>query len=291
MVTIEVLGPHRAELGEGPCWDPARQVLWWVDVPAGELRAFDPASGIERSVRSFDDTLSHVALRADGGLRLAVGLELLDVRTPDAVPTRVLELPEPPGNRCNDGACDPAGRYWIGTMDRDAQPGRGALYRLDDDGPVQVLRGVSISNGIGWDRAGERMYYVDSPTRSLEVFDVDLATGAIEHRRTHAVVSDTDDAVPDGLTLDAEDGIWVAVHGGGVLHRYDARGELTELLELPVTYPTSCVFGGERGETLYCTSASADADASEHVAGALLALDVGVRGLPPAVISVPGDPA
>lgn len=256
----------------------------------GELRRFDPDTGVERCAQRFDDTVSAVATRRDGWLRVAVGLRVLDLDDPGGRSMPVTSLAaaagEPLGNRCNDGGCDPSGRYWIGTMERSAAPGCGALYRLERDGPVKVLSGVSVSNGIGWDRAGTSMYYVDSFTGDLEVFDHDPATGHLDRRRTHAVISRVDGQVPDGLAMDAEDGIWLAVWGAGALHRYDEAGVLTHVAELPTTHPTSCGFGGDRLDVLYCTSASLHDRGADQLSGALLALDVGVCGQPVREVAV-----
>ena len=157
--------------------------------------------------------------------------------------------------RMNDGACDPQGRFWAGTMAYDESPGAGTLYRLELDGScTTVLTGLTIANGIGWSPDGSTMYLNDSGTGCLEVFRFEMSTGAITNRRT-LVRSDQPGVVPDGLTVDEEGGIWVALWGGGAVNRYAPDGSLLASLELPVERPTSCAFGGPDRATLFITTA------------------------------------
>jgi sugar lactone lactonase YvrE len=164
----------------------------------------------------------------------------------------------------NDGACDRAGRFWAGTMALDERPGAGALYRLDRDGRVEtMLRPVTISNGIDWTGDDRRMYFIDSPTQSVDLFDFDATTGAIANRRTFVRIP-PDAGVPDGLTVDAGEGVWVALWGGGAVHRYTPDGALDCVVRLPVTHPTSCAFGGDDLRDLYITTAAIALDARER---------------------------
>ena len=158
------------------------------------------------------------------------------------------------------------------------------LYRIDADLSVTtVLTGTTISNGLGWSPPGERFYFIDSPTRRIDVFDLDPASGALENRRPLAAV-EVEGAVPDGLNVDAEGCVWVALHGGWGLNRYSPDGELVAEVRLPVAKITSCCFGGPELRDLYVTTRSeglSDAErAAQPLAGALLRLDVGVAGLP-----------
>ena len=171
----------------------------------------------------------------------------------------VRELAQPEAGRTdvrmNDGACDPQGRFWAGTMAYDESPGAGALYRLELDGScTTVLTGLTISNGIGWSPDGSTMYLNDSGTGCVDAFRFDGATGAISDRRT-LVRSDQPGVVPDGLTVDEEGGIWVALWGGGAVNRYAPDGSLLASVELPVERPTSCAFGGPDRATLFITTA------------------------------------
>ena len=187
-------------------------------------------------------------------------------------------------NRTNDGACDARGRLWVGTMALDERSPSAALYRVDADLRVtRVLAGTTISNGLGWSPDGARFYFIDSQTRRVDVFAFDPETGALGERRPLVTV-DVDGAVPDGMAVDAEGCLWVALHGGWGLNRYTAEGELLEEVRLPVAKVTSCCFGGPGLRHLYVTtrreSLSEAELAQQPLAGALLRLDLGVAGLP-----------
>jgi sugar lactone lactonase YvrE len=189
-----------------------------------------------------------------------------------------------PGNRMNDGACDPQGRFWAGTMALDEHAGAGGLYRLDPDLSVHtMLTGVTISNGIDWSLDGRRMYYVDSPTRRIDVFDFDGTAGAIANRRALVVLAE-DAGIPDGLTVDGAGFIWLALWGGAALRRYAPDGALERILPLPVTHPTSCAFGGRDLDELYVTSArtalSAEEKRRQPRAGGVFRVRPGVVGRP-----------
>jgi sugar lactone lactonase YvrE len=279
---FEVAGGARAELGEGPRWDAASQSLLWVDIPARLVHRYDPATGTD-TTQQVGDVVSLALPRRRGGVVVGLpdGVHLLDA---ERSPLIAAIDAEQAGTRTNDGACDAAGRLWVGTMALDERSPLGALYRVDADLDLtRVLSGTTISNGLGWSPSGRSFYFVDSPTRRIDVFDFDPKTGALEHRRPLAAV-DVEGAVPDGLSVDAEGGVWVALHGGWGLRRYSPEGELTAIVDLPVALVTSCCFGGPDLRDLYVTTrreglAAADA-AAQPLAGALLRLDVGVAGLP-----------
>jgi sugar lactone lactonase YvrE len=210
----------------------------------GRIHSFRPAKGACRSVDARRP-VGALASTADGGVVLAVagGFARLDW---DSGTVKMLATVEAdrPQNRMNDGACDSGGRFWAGTMALDERPQAGALYRLDPDGTVHtMLAGVSISNGIDWSPDGRRMYYVDSPTRRIDVFDFDAGAGAIANRRPFVALP-PEAGFPDGLTVDAEGFVWLALWGGAALHRYDPEGARERIVPLPVTHPTSCAFGG-----------------------------------------------
>jgi sugar lactone lactonase YvrE len=169
-------------------------------------------------------------------------------------------------------------------MALDERSPSGALYRVDPDCTVTtVLTGTTISNGLGWSPSGTRFYFIDSPTCRVDVFDCDLATGTLDNRRLLTAV-EVEGAVPDGLNVDAEGCVWVALHGGWGLNRYSPQGELVAEVRLPVAKVTSCCFGGPELRDLYVTTRRdglSDAEvARQPLAGALLSLDVGVAGLP-----------
>jgi len=279
---VELVLDARAELGDGPRWDPREQRLFWVDIMRGRVHSFRPGKGACRSV-DVGRPVGALAGAAAGGVVLAVagGFARLD---PDSGHFEMLATVEAdrPQNRMNDGACDAAGRFWAGTMALDERPQAGALYRLDPSGAVEtMITDVTISNGIDWSPDGRRMYYVDSPTRRIDVLDFDPATGRIANRRPLVEVP-AEAGIPDGLTVDAAGFVWLALWGGGALRRYAPDGTLDRVVPLPVSHPTSCAFGGADLDELYVTSArrplSKEERAREPMAGGLLRLRPGVAG-------------
>jgi sugar lactone lactonase YvrE len=286
--TVTPCSAEPGRLSEGPRWDGARNELLWVDVLAGRLhRARPGADGQLRGLQTFqvDRHLGAAAPAAGGGYVLAAGPGFLHID--DAGVTRELAQPEAGRTdvRMNDGACDPQGRFWAGTMAYDEAPGAGSLYRLELDGCcTQVLTGLTISNGIGWSPGGTTMYLADSGTGDVYAFDFDPATGNLGRRRTVVHIS-TPNAVPDGLTVDHQGNIWVALWDGGALARYHPDGSLLASIPLPVDRPTSCAFGDTGGGTLFVTTArdglSEAALARQPDAGRVLRLDsLGVTGPP-----------
>jgi sugar lactone lactonase YvrE len=275
-----------AELGEGPVWDARSGRLAWVDILGRRIHVIDPGSGDTRSIETPLD-VGAVAPRAAGGFVAAFQDGFWAVA--DGAIRQVAAVPEAqPGLRFNDGKCDPAGRFWAGTMAYDEAAGAGCLYRLDSaGGAVRVLGDVTISNGLAWSADGATMFYVDSPTQRIDAFSFDVATGGISNRRPVVRIA-AELGSPDGMTIDAEGGLWVALWGGSAVHRY-LDGRLDRVIRLPVGQPTSCAFGGPHLDDLYITSAwkglSADARRAQPLAGALFRVRPGVRGVPPATYS------
>ena len=244
-------------LSEGPRWHEERQELLWVDILGrGFHRATLKADGSPDEVRTMalDRHVGAVAPVTGGGYVLAAGQGFLFVDETSSV----AELAQPEaGNadvRMNDGACDPQGRFWAGTMAYDESPGAGTLYRLELDGRCStVLTGLTISNGIGWSPEGATMYLSDSGTGLVEAFDFDGVTGAITGRRT-LVHIDQPGAAPDGLTVDEQGDIWVGLYGGWAVNRYAPDGSLRATGRIPVAQATSCAFGGGDRRTLFVTT-------------------------------------
>lgn len=281
---VELVLDARAELGEGPVWDERLRRLVWVDIQRGRVHLYDPEAGRCRHLRA-GQPVGAAAPSAHGGLVLALagGFARLDVETGALAMIAEVEA-DRPENRMNDGACDAVGRFWAGTMALDTRPGAGSLYRLDPDGRVtRVLTDVTISNGLDWSLDGRTMYYVDSPTRRIDRFDYDPATGEIGNRRPFVSIPE-EAGLPDGLTVDAEGGVWVALWGGAALHRYGPDGRLDRVVPLPVTQPTSCAFGGPDLADLYVTSARMELSPEQRrrqpQAGGLFRLRPGVAGRP-----------
>jgi sugar lactone lactonase YvrE len=283
----EPVGDVTAELGEGPYWVPDASFLLWVDIRRGLLhRTYFPSG------ETVTDDLGEVSAAfpaLDGGI-LTIGGSRLTLReladSPGAGSTTriVAEIPARDGVRFNDAAVDPAGRVWAGSMHTGETDPIGELYRLDAGGKLtMVLDSVTVSNGISWSPDGSRMYYVDSTTRRVDVFDYDPATGDASQRRVFADLSRVE-GVPDGLTVDADGYVWVAMWGGGVLRRFTPGGQQDAVLPVPVSQPTSCAFGGPGMSDLYVTTASVGLTESERaaqpLAGRLLRIHPGPIGLP-----------
>jgi len=285
-VPAELVLDARAELAEGPLWDDERHVLWWVDISAGRVHRFDPATGSD-SVIEIGRPVGCVALRDDGALVVAAPEALLTLN-PETGATDALARfePEPVALRCNDGKCDPHGRFWIDRLALDRAPGASSLVRFAGSRFETVLRGLTIPNGLGWSADGKRMYFVDSPRRVVSVFDFDETTGALAHGRPFARVDESlglpASAVPDGLTVDEDDGVWVAVWGGGCVLRFAPDGSLLARIDVPVTRASSCAFGGADLADLFITTAWEDATpdelAAEPAAGGIYRARPGVRG-------------
>jgi sugar lactone lactonase YvrE len=278
---VEVVVPGGAQLGEGPVWDAERGLLAWVDIPARLVHLTAPRSGATRSIEVPLD-VGAVALRTSGGFVAALqdGFWVID----DGPPRRIAEVPGTleAGIRFNDGACDPDGRFWAGTMAYDQRTGAASLYRLDVDGSVhRMLDGLTIGNGLAWDASGRVMYYIDTPTHRIDAFAFDPASGSLSGRRTVVRVPPGSGA-PDGMTIDAEGGLWVALWGGAAVHRY-LDGNLDRVIDLPVTQPTSATFGGAGLDELFITSASMGLSPQQRrdqpLAGAVLRVRPGVRGV------------
>lgn len=278
MQAEQVTGPH-AQHGEGPVWHPGWPGLRWVDMPAGDVLTLDRESGLvsRRHVGSFAAALRPCR---DGGAVLALerGFALAD----DAL-TDIRAWPEvwsDPGVRMNEGGCDPDGRFYCGSMAYDETTPAGCLYRLDHDGSVSaVLRDVTVSNGLAWSPDGSTAYYVDSPTQRVDAFDYE--SGELTRRRPVAEIS-ADRGKPDGIAVDADGGLWVAVFGAGAVHHYGPGGELRDVVEVPAPRVTACAFGGAELDELFITTSRADTDLQTYPgAGAVFRVGLPVRGLPP----------
>lgn len=284
---VDVVSAETAELGEGPRWDAERGEFVWVDIPAGTVRRAVFEGGSLRTVAEYavGRPVGAVAPVAGGGgwvLAAGTGFAYLD---PDG---RVADLADAePGAgrrlRMNDGSCDPAGRFFAGTMAYDETPGAGALHRLDLDGALARVRDrATIPNGIAWSPDGSTMYWADSGPGEIWRFSYDVDTG--EMRDGVVVVSGGDGpGVPDGLALDDDGLLWVAVWGAGVVRRYTTDGQVLDEIRLPVSQPSAPCFVGA---TLLITSARDGLDPqalrSEPYAGRVFAADVGIGGPPAA---------
>jgi D-xylono/L-arabinono-1,4-lactonase len=279
-VTPELVADTRCALGEGPLWHPAERRVYWSDITAGHLYRYSPETG--QHERCFSGAqVGGFTVQADGSLLLFMERGAIARWDPASgeLKTLVEEIPEVRDSRFNDVAADPAGRVFCGTMGMPNRTGR--LYRLDADGSLHiVLGGVGISNGIGFTPDHRRMYYTDTALSRIDVFDYDEATGALSSRRTFAEVPEGD-GLPDGLTVDAEGGVWSARWDGRCLVRYTPDGREERRISFPARKVSSAAFGGPDAADLYVTTAGGDDRATEgQGAGALFRLRPGVRGLP-----------
>jgi sugar lactone lactonase YvrE len=254
--TVELVLEAQARLGEGAIWDAQQQLLYWVNILENKVYIYDPASRQNRSI-DVGQYVGTVVPRQSGGLMLALhhGFASLDLETEQVT---IIADPEAhlPDNRFNDGKCDPAGRFWAGTMPIDGASRSGSLYRLDPDHSVhRMVSGVTISNGLVWTADRRTMYYIDTPNRTVDAFAYDLDSGAISQRRV-AVTIPEGSGGPDGMAIDSEDMIWVAHWGGSRVTRWNpVSGELLQTIEVPALQVTSCAFGGPELNELYITSA------------------------------------
>ncbi|MFF8378316.1 SMP-30/gluconolactonase/LRE family protein [Streptomyces sp. NPDC015661] len=284
--------PLPGRLTEGPVWDTRRQELLWVDIPEGLVHRAALSPGEEPpelahlGTLRFDRAVGAALPCASGALLAAAGtsfLHLADGRpVAEAVELAAPALPDDGiPRRMNDAAVDPAGRLLAGTMAYDESPGAGALYRLDRDGLVTLVDSVTISNGLGWSPDGTRLYYADSPTGRVDVFAYDPETGTPSDRRPFAVL---DRGVPDGLAVDSEGRVWVAVWGGGEVLAFAPDGSLHARVEVPASHVTSCAFAGPGLDVLVITTASVGLDEArlraEPDAGRLFVCRPGATGLP-----------
>ena len=278
----KLLVDTRARIGEGPVWDSRSGRVVWVDIEGKALHSTDPESGATTS-QSMPSAIGIAVPRQSGGFVAALedGFHAIDA---EGRTERIAEVDNGGGRvRFNDGACDPAGRFLAGTMAWDQASGAGALYRLDADLTVtRLLDDVTISNGLGWSPDGHTMYYVDTPTRQIDAFDYDLATGGISRRRPFVAIDGV--GRPDGICVDVEGAVWVALWPGWSVRRYLAGGTLDAVVPLPVAQVSSCVFGGPALDLMFITSAwtglSDEERAAQPLAGGLFRASVGTRGVP-----------
>jgi sugar lactone lactonase YvrE len=280
---VDVVLDTRADVAESPSWDVAHDALAWVDIYEGSVHLLEPSTGRDCTI-DVGQPAGAIAPAEGGWLILALrdGFWLLDPETRELV--RVAMIRERATDALmNDGKCDLEGRFVAGSTTISETPGAGTLYRLNPDHTVEVaLRGVTLSNGLDWSPDGRVMYYVDSALHRIDTFRYDHDG---HPRGRHPLVEIPRTAgMPDGLTVDADGHIWVALWGGSALRRYSPDGMLEEEVSLPVSQVTSCAFGGSDWGELFITSASwglgADRLREEPHAGAIFAMRPGVGGLP-----------
>ncbi len=287
----ELVLDARADLGEGPAWAPVPALLYWVDIYAGRLHVYDPRA---RTDQYFDvgEPIGCAAPRRKGGMVLGLrsGFALTGpLPGVSGAPLELTRLINPelhlPGNRFNDGKCDPTGRFLAGSMDNAEKGASGSLYSLSANGEVKVLiSGVGISNGLAWSPDYGTFYYIDTPTRTIMAYDYDRSSGGIANPRPVITVPESL-GWPDGMTSDIEGMLWVGMWGGSQLTRWNpTTGKLLKTIPFPALNVSSCAFGGSDLTDLYVTTARKGMDSDQlrrlPLSGGLFRLRTNIQGLP-----------
>lgn len=279
MAAVEQITAPLAYHGEGPCWWPGWDGLRYVDMLAGDVLSLDPASG-SVARQHVGEVVAVVRPRGTGGAILALQDSFAVTDGPLTELRTIACVEQGAGIRLNEGGCDPDGHFYCGSMASDETPNAGKLYRVDADGNVDVVfDAVSVSNGLDFSPDGTSAYYIDSANHGIDVFDYSSETGISERRRFVDIPPEA--GVPDGLVVDAEGGIWVAMMFGGSVRRFSSSGDQDAVIDIPVPGVTACTFGGDNLTTLYITTSHVGVDVEAHPqSGALFSVEPGVRGRP-----------
>lgn len=279
---VELAVDMKAALGEGPCWDDQNKLLYWVDIQGMKIHIHNPQDNSNKFIQ-LKQQIGAIVLRENGGAVVALqnGLYFLDLQTEELT---LITDPEEhlPNNRFNDGKCDPAGRFWIGTM---GSAQSASLYTLYPDLELQHKESnVTISNGLAWSPDQTKMYYIDTPTKQIVSYDYDISSGSISNKQVAITIPDTD-GHPDGMTIDAEGNLWIAHWGGFQVSCWNpVTAEKLDSIPIPAPQVTSCTFTGDALDTLYITTARVGLDeealAQSPQAGGLFKVKLNVKGTP-----------
>ena len=283
---MDTVVEHKCLLGEGPVWDVQRNMICWVDILKGEIHEFSPEQKTHKTI-PVHQMIGAVAVCTNGNFIAAVqnGFASIDRESGEI---KMIEDPELhlPGNRFNDGKCDPAGRFWAGTMSLKEESNMGNVYTIKNDvKAIKKIEAVSISNGMAWSLDHQTFYYIDSPTLEIAAYDYEKATGHISNKRIIIKIA-TEEGSPDGMTIDNEGMLWIAHWGGWQVTRWNPEsGEKLHSIQLPVAKVTSCTFGGVGLEDLYITSAKVglteDELKEQPLAGSFFVIhNCGFKGMP-----------
>jgi len=274
-----------ATCGESPMWSVREQALYWTDNLGGRIHRLEPASGSAQSFALGQNAMA-IGLREAGGLVLALAKHIAVYEPGGELDLLTGVERDQPRNRFNDGKVDRHGRYWVGTMnDIDWDKPSGSLYRFDPGLELSQLQGAVVcANGLGWSPDDRTFYFVESFRYAIFAYDFDPDAGAISARRVFATVDRSSGAFPDGLTVDAEGGVWSVQHGAGRVVRYAPDGRITHEIEVPLPQPTSCIFGGPDLDVLYITTSRQNMTPEQlgryPLSGSVFAAQPGVNGAP-----------
>ena len=252
----EALEVGTFELAESPVWDHGKKNLYWVNMPAGDIHRYSFLTN-RHDFFNTGTMVGCVALNNEGRLIAAIKTGFAFIDMDEHHIGMIRDIVSDPDIRFNDGKCDPAGRFWAGTMSMSGRSASGALYCLHTDGTVErKLDGIGCSNGLAWSPDNRIMYYIDTLKKCVTAFDYDIKTAAIGNEKV--VVDFTNDSfLPDGMTIDREGMLWIALWGGAQVARYNpGNGACLGRIKLPASQITSCTFGGDDPEQLFVTSAA-----------------------------------
>ena len=272
-------------------WSTVESVLYWTDNVGHCIHRFDPRTGRDEKF-PLDEDVMDIVVRREGGLLVVTAKSFAWLEPGSGGLRRFADVEQDrPDNRFNDGKVDRRGRYWAGSMDgKHWDRPSGALYQLGPgDAPALVRDGVVCANGLGWSPDDRTFYLGESFRHAIFAYDFDIEQGSVSNRRVFTEVGEPGGAFPDGLTVDAEGGVWSVHNGGGKVVRYDPDGAPTHVVELPLPHPTSCIFGGQELSTLYITTARQDMDEGElsryPLSGSLFAIEPDIPGVPEPVFA------
>ena len=283
---INTLIPHRSVLAEGPVWNEEAQMICWVDILNGEIHRYSPEKN-KHSIIALKQLVGSVAVCTDGNFIAALqnGFAFVNSQTEEI---KMINDPESHllQNRFNDGKCDPAGRFWAGTMSLLESPEAGHVYMMGNDFKVsKKIDKVSISNGMAWSLDHRIFYYIDTPTFTVVAYDFDKISGTISNKKIIINVPEAE-GFPDGMTIDAEGMLWIGHWQGWQVSRWNPdTGKKIYSIKLPVAKVTSCTFGGRNFKDMYITSARVHLSekelAEQPLAGSVFVItDCGFTGVP-----------
>jgi sugar lactone lactonase YvrE len=283
---IEVVHNHQCELGEGPVWDADEEIIYWLDILKGEIHQYSFKKG-EYNLYSVDTMVGCISLCNDNSLILAskTGIGFFNKAT-----SEIEYVCNPEShllkNRFNDGKCDPAGRFWVGSMSLAEEPNAGSVYAFENNLCTLKIEDTTISNGMAWSTDYQTYYFIDTPTSTVVSYDFDKNSGSISNKRV-VVTIDKKEGSPDGMTIDAEGMLWIAHWGGWQVTRWNPlTGELLHRIKFPAAKITSCTFGGKDLNDLFITSAKVGLTDEElknqPLAGSLFVIrNCGYKGVAP----------